>query len=301
MQKPRKTTHVERSSWAMIAPQVIGFTLFSMLPLLYILRFSFFEANGVNQIFVGFENFIRVFTRDNIYWESLLNTFMFSFGKLIVEIPLALMLAIFINKKLRGTNFLTGVFFMPNVLSVAVVALTFSFIFASFNGIVNNALLSWGLIEFPINWLGEKGTAFFVIILTSIWQNVGVNMLLLYAGLQGIPNDVYESAEIDGASPFKKLISITLPMLMPVLKIVLMLAIVGSITMTDLVLVMTNGGPVNDTNVVMLYVFQKFFGSGDGASQEMGYASALGVVTAVVLWVIVAIYKKITNKIDQMS
>ncbi len=289
-------------AYLMLAPQIIGFFLFSMLPLIYISRYCLYDYDNARAIFVGFDNFIRIFTRDEQFWISVGNTFIFTFGKLLIEIPLALFLAILLSKKLRGSDLFKGIFFMPNILSTAVVALIFSFLFSTFDGVINSVLMNFGLVEFPINWLGEKWTAMFVLMLVSIWQNFGINMLLLFSGVQGIPSDVYESSSIDGATGMKQFWLITLPMLMPVFKIVLMLAIIGSMTMTDLVLVLTNGGPAGGTSVTMLYIYQKFFGMGTMSStQEIGYASAMGVVAALILVVLVVLYKKITNKIDKIS
>lgn len=283
-------------AYIMILPQVIGLLLFSIYPILWVIRWAWYDYNGVVARFTGAENFIRVFTRDMNYWQSLLNTIVLTFGKLAVEIPLAIVIAVLLNGTLAGKNTFRTLYFMPNVISVSIVGLIFSFLFSSFEGIVNNLLMDFNLIAGPINWFGHKWTAMLVIAFASIWQNFGINMLFFLSGLQNIPRDLYESADIDGASRFQQFRKITIPMLAPVIQVVFMLAIIGSLKMTDLVLVLTNGQPAGSTEVVMTYIFKYFFRFGEGSMEiQVGYASAMGFVTAIIIAAITVIYLKSTK------
>ncbi len=288
-------------SYMMLLPQLIGFLVFAIYPILWVLRWAWFDYDGFSEAqYIAFNNFIRLFTRDPDYWRSLANTFILSFGKLAIELPLALILAVFLNGKLKGKHFYRTMFYMPNVISVAIIGLLFYFLFATFEGIVNNLLLDIGLISEPVNWFGQKWTAMAVIALASIWQNFGVNMLFFLAGLQNISPELYESADIDGATKFQQFFRITLPMLAPVMQVVFMLAIIGSIKMTDLVLVLTNGMPAGETDVVMTYVFKHFFSYGASSSiPQIGYASAMGFVTAIIIGIVTGIYLLTTRKMSK--
>ena len=135
----------------------------------------------------------------------------------------------------------------------------FSILFSAFNGIVNAVLWELGIINRNISWFGDKTHAMFVIILVSLWTTFGLNMIYFLMGLQNIPKSLYECASIDGASPLRQFFSITVPLLSPILQLVLMLSVLGTMKMTDLILVLTNGGPGGTTEVVMTYIFKYFF------------------------------------------
>jgi ABC-type sugar transport system permease subunit len=279
----------------MILPMMIGFIIFTYVPILYILRYAVYNYNGYNPVFNGADNFVRLFTRDTDYWWSLGNTFILGFGKLALEIPLALLLAILLNKKLFGTGFFRVTLFLPAIISTAIVGLVFSLMFAAYNGVVNGILSDLHIIKTNINWFGNKWTALTVLGLASVWQNVGVNMIFFLVALQRIPKDLYECASIDGASSGKQFIKITLPMIGPMFQIILLMAIVWSLKVSDLILASTNGMPGGSTEVVMTYVF-KFFFSYAGRRMEIGYASAMSVITGIILGLVSVVYLKVTNR-----
>ncbi|NOU73012.1 ABC transporter permease subunit [Paenibacillus sp. LMG 31458] len=288
-------------SYLMLSPQLIGFIVFTIYPVYWVLRWAWYDYDSVQATFIGFDNFIRIFTRDERYWQSLLNTVVLAFGKLAVEIPLALLLAVLLNGKLRGRNLFRTVFFMPNIVSVAVIGLLFYFLFATFEGIVNNVLLDLGMIVESINWFGGKWTSMFVIAVASVWENFGINMLFFLAGLQSVPKDLYEAAEIDGANRLQQFTRITVPMLAPVIQVVMMLAIIGSLKVTDLVLVLTNGQPGGSTEVVMTYIFKFFFRFGEGPDAlQIGYAASMGLVTAILIGMITAVYFWLTRRMSKI-
>jgi raffinose/stachyose/melibiose transport system permease protein len=288
----------------MITPMTIGFLLFSVYPIFWVLRWSFFEYNGFSTpVFIGLENFGRAITRDPAYWASLKNIFIIAGLKMIIEIPLALFLAVILNNKIKGSSFFRVIFFLPSVFSIAVVGLIFSILFSSYNGIVNALLKAAGLIEKNIGWFSSKNTAMFVIILVSLWTTFGLNMIYFLMGLQNIPRSLYECADIDGASPVQKFFYITLPMVAPILQLVLMLSVLGTMKMTDLVLVLTNGAPGGTTEVVMTYIFKYFFSYGDNAARDVqfGYASAMAVITAFILGIVTLIYLRVSKKMQELE
>ncbi|WP_418578845.1 carbohydrate ABC transporter permease [Hungatella sp.] len=288
----------------MITPMTIGFLLFSVYPIIWVLRWSFFKYNGYSEpVFVGLGNFIRVFSRDPAYWNSLKNTFLIAGMKMIFEIPLALVLAVLLNNKIKGSSFFRVVFFLPSVFSIAVVGLIFSILFGAYNGIVNAILKNIGLITQNISWFSDKGHAMFVIILVSLWTTFGLNMIYFLMGLQNISKSLYECASIDGANEVQQFFYITMPLVAPILQLVLMLSVLGTMKMTDLILVLTNGAPGGSTEVVMTYIFKYFFSYGESAAMEVqfGYASAMAVVTAVILGIVTLIYLKVSKKMQEVE
>lgn len=283
----------------MVLPFFLGFILFSYIPIFSILRYSVTDYQGFGaSTYTGFANFTRLFTRDVDFWWSIANTFILSFCKLLVEIPLALLLAVFLSKDLKGTGFFRVTLFMPAVISAAIIGLIFSLLFASFNGMVNTILQNIGVIEKPINWFGTKWSAMFVLGVASVWQNYGINMMFFLMALQSIPNELYECADLDGATGLAKFFKITLPMIAPVFQSILLMAIVGSMKVCDLVISLTNGQPGGKTEVVMTYVYKYFFGN-SGKNIEVGYASAMSVITAIILAFITFIYLRFTKKMKE--
>lgn len=196
--KKRRTGTDSYQALLMLAPMMIGFVVFTYVPIAYILRYAMYDSNGFRETWVGFNNFARVFTRDSMYWKSVLNAVILSLGKLVVEIPLALLLAVFLSKKLRGTGFFRVTLFLPAIISTAIAGLIFSLMFAAFNGIINGMLMNVHIISRPINWFGNKWLAMFVLGLAPVWNNYGINMIFFLMALQSVPLELYECAEIDG-------------------------------------------------------------------------------------------------------
>jgi raffinose/stachyose/melibiose transport system permease protein len=302
--KPRLSIGDKVQEILMITPMTIGFLLFSVYPIIWVIRWSLFNYNGYSiPEFIGLDNFIRVIVRDATYWAALRNTFIIAGLKMIVEIPLALFLAVVLNNRINGSSFFRVLYFLPSVFSIAVVGLIFSILFSSYNGIINEFLRMSGLIERNIGWFSDKNHAMFVIILVSLWTTFGLNMIYFLMGLQNIPISLYECAEIDGANIFQKFFRITVPMIAPILQLVIMLSVLGTMKITDLILVLTNGAPGGSTEVVMTYIFKYFFSYGDNVARDVqfGYASSMAVITALILGVVTLIYLKMSKKMQQLN
>ncbi len=281
----------------MILPFLLGFILFSYVPIIYILRYAFTDYNGYTAAnWTGLHNFQRVFTKDPDFWMSLVNTVTLSFFKLLAEIPLALLLAVLLNQKIKGIGFFRVTLFLPAVISAAIIGLIFSLLFAAFNGMVNTMLQTVGLIGKPINWFGTKGNAMLVLGIASVWQNYGINMMFFLMALQSIPQEIDECAELDGAAGLRKFFGITLPMIAPIFESVLLMAIIGSLKVCDLVISLTDGQPGGQTEVAMTYIYKFFFGK-SGRNIEIGYASAMSLITAVFLGLVTLVYVRGTRRI----
>lgn len=295
-----------RENWLvylMISPNVIMFLLFSVYPLLWALRFMFYEYDGLNEpVFVGLENFVRVFTRDELFWQSVINTLVFAGGKLVITLPLALILAVFLNRRFRGSGLFQAVYFMPTVMGAAVMSLVFYLIFNPYNGAVNQFLQNVNAVQKPIDWLGVS-MAMFTVILVAAWGGVGNYMVLFLAGLQTVPKELEEAATLDGASGRRIFFSITIPLLGPVMQIVLLLAIINSLKGYESIMVLTSGGPANQTQVMNLYVYKLFFplSAGQSYTPEFGYGSAAGVVTSLIIGAITAFYLWSSRRMDKVN
>lgn len=281
----------------MMTPSVLFLAIFTVYPLLWVLRYIFYDYAGYGSVeFVGFDNFIRIFTRDKMFWNSVKNTFVYSGGKILLTMPISFLLAVLLNSKIRARNLYRAVIFMPTIISVSVMSMIFYFIFNSYNGIINQLLQRYNLIEEPIQWLGID-LAMLTVVLVAAWGAIGNYMIYFIAGLQSIPESLYESASIDGASRFKQLLHITIPMMAPVSQMVLMLAIMTALKGFESILIMTGGGPAGKTDVMFLMIYKVFFGLEDNMSSiEYGYGTAISVVTALIVGVVTLIYIKASKK-----
>jgi raffinose/stachyose/melibiose transport system permease protein len=288
--------------YLMILPTIILMLLFAIYPLAWAFKYMFYDYDGFSQAkFIGLDNFVRLFTRDGEYWQAVWNTVVFTFGKLVIVLPLSLILAFILNNKLFGKNTIRAILFMPTIISTAVISLVFYLMFNSYNGIINNMLMSIGLIHQPIDWLGVK-YAMFTAILVAIWGAVGNYMVLFIAGLQGIPNDLYESASIDGANKTQQFWHITIPMLGPVLQVIVMLAIVNTLKSYESIMVLTGGGPGGKTEVMYLYIYKLFFpvSAGEAVVQQYGYGAAVGFVSAMIVSVLTGLYLYVSRKSSEV-
>lgn len=296
--KKLNTTSIIQS-YLMIAGSVLGLIIFVVVPLLWICRYCLFSYKGYGSItYVGLDNFVRVFERSPKFWLSVANTFIFAVCKLLVEIPLALVLAFLLTRKIKGTTFFRSVFFMPSMVSVAIIGVIFSYLFTHNGGVINELIKLFG--GEGVTWFSNRWTALIVIMIASIWQNFGINMLFFMTGLQSISPEMYEAADIDGASNTRQFFTITIPLLGPVLQMVLMNAILGSLKVTDLVLTLTDGRPAGNTEVMMTYIYKQFFGAGGMTGKNWGYGAALTVVTAVILAIVTMVYLKATKKTEEV-
>jgi raffinose/stachyose/melibiose transport system permease protein len=289
--------------YLMIAPNVLMFLVFSIYPIFWALRYMFFEYDGLNEAtFIGLDNFVRVFTRDEIFWQSVLNTLVFAVGKLLLTLPLALVLAVLLNNRLRASGILQAVYFMPTVMGTAVMSLVFYLIFNPYNGAVNQMLTAIGAVKKPLDWLGV-GLAMLTVIILAAWGGLGNYMVLFLAGLQTIPKELEEAATLDGASKPRIFLFITIPLLGPVMQIVLLLAIINALKGYESIMVLTGGGPADQTQVMNLYVYKLFFplSAGQSYTPEFGYGSAAGVVTSLIIGIITVVYLWSSRRMDKIN
>lgn len=211
-----------------------------------------------NKPFVGFTNYVKLF-KDPVLLTSIVNTLVFTFFSIMFQFVIGFVLALFFNLGFSFAKPIRGLLMMPWMIPITVTALMFKFMFTSNVGIVNQFLMFLGIIDKPIDWLIQTGTAMFSLIFTNIWIGIPFNMILLSVGLTIIPKELYESASIDGAGKVQSFFQITLPLLKPTIESVLILGFIYTFKVYDLVYVMTGGGPVNSTHVLSTYSYKLSF------------------------------------------
>jgi raffinose/stachyose/melibiose transport system permease protein len=296
----QKLKKFDPSVWLMMFPSLLMLVVVSIYPFIWVFKYVAYEYNGFVAYYTGLDNFKRAFS-DAQFWTSVIHTFEYAGLKLIFTIPLALVIAVLLSQKFRGSALFRGIFFTPTVISAAVYSLIFYFIFASYNGVLNGMLKAIGLINAPIDWLGSPKIAMLSVIIVAIWGGYGNYMILFLSGLSSISEEIYESSKIDGANAIQTFFRITLPMLGPMLKVILMLAITTALKDYEAILVLTGGGPNNRTQVMFSYIYQLTFGSDSAATTvQIGYSAVLSIIAAVIIGIVTVIYLSVSKKLDDV-
>ena len=275
-----------------ISPFFIGYAFFFLFPVLQSLRLSFFRQVGMNAEprFVGFDNYIRLFTNDDLFIKSLSNTTYYAAGSVLVIVPLALGLGLILHSPgLRFREFFRVFYFTPNITAGVVVGIVFSFVFEEQYGLINNLLLAPLGIE-PVRWLREPMWIMPAIIILGTWKFTGVNALYFMVGLQNIPPELKEAAVVDGGTRWQVFRHVTLPMLRPVMAFVLTIAIIGSYNLfaEPVTLVGEVGGPNNSGLTMTMYLYNRGF-----RELKMGYASAIGYSLAIIIVVLTVVQLRV--------
>lgn len=292
----------ERWCFLMLAVPIIGFLVLTIYPILWTFRWGFYSYTGVEQdaVFVGLQNFKALFTTDTTYWKAWLTTLQFAILKVPAELILAMILALILSRKIKGSNFFRSMFYLPNVISIVIIGLIFSNMFGFF-GIINGFLQRLGIIEQGVEWFANKNTAMTVVVLGSIWNTFGINVMYFMAALTNVPEEMYECAALDGATGFTKFFRITLPLILPVSRIVLLMSIVGTLGINEYIITLTNGAPGGMTHTVMSYQTTQFVpGFTQSIQPALGYGSAMSLITSVIFCLVAVVYNAINKKISNI-
>jgi len=271
-----------------LLPNLAGFLLFLLGPAIG----SFFIAMTDWALlddpeFVGLRNFGRLLD-DPRFWVTLRNTAYYVFVRVPLNIVISLVLAVLLNKNIRGRNFFRTLLFLPVVLSLVSVAVIWRPLVLS-DGVLNIALESVGIS--PIPWITSARYAMPTIIMIGVWREIGYFMVIFLAGLQAIPGHYYEAARIDGASGIQEFWRITVPLVSPTTFFIMVIAMIWSFQIFDLTTVLTGGGPRNATNTLVMYIYQQGF-----QNFRMGYAAALGVVLFIIVLMLTIVQKQLSKK-----
>jgi len=259
-------------AWTFILPNFIGFALFTMVPVVasFVLAFMSWDA-FTPPSFIGLANFIRLWSDDNVH-IAIRNTFYYTVGTVPLTLAASLFLAILLNNAVKGMGFFRTAIFFPFITSVVAVAFVWNMMFHPTMGPINSFLRSIGIAN-PPGWTAASAWAMPAIILVSVWRFMGYYMVIYLAGLQSIPKTLYEAAEIDGASPWKRFFYVTLPMLRPTTFFVIVMLTINCFRVFDLIQVMTQGGPGRATTVIVHQLYHSAF-----VRFNFGYASAIALV-----------------------
>jgi len=264
------------TGYALILPTLIIFVILTVYPFFHAFFISLTRWDGfTDPIFIGLDNFRRLLGDGNV-WSALRNNFVFMIFTCLLKVGLGFMIAVFLRDKFRGVSFFRTIFFLPVIMSFVAVGLIWRFIFNPNFGLINGILFQLGvsLPRDPILWLGNPTLAMLSIILVDVWRWTGFHVVLFMAGLQTIPNELYEAAVVDGCTEWKKFRYITLPLMKGMTMTNFVFCLTGALSVFDLVMTMTGGGPYGSTRVIALYVYEIAF----GASSLMGYATSINIM-----------------------
>ncbi len=291
MHKRRVLNDVNTTIVLFLVPAFILYIVLVVIPIFKSLEFSFFRWDGLGALenFVAFDNYISIF-KDRIFWGSFSNNLFLVFFSIITQMPFAILLAIALTSKIKGKSFLRTMYFAPQIISTVATGYLFYYIFEPTFGLLNETLKLIGLQNFTQGWLGEPKLALLSVLFVISWRFVGFYMVLFMAAIEGISNELFEAARIDGCTKFQVVRKITLPLLSGTLKTACILSIVGSIKYFDLVWIMTAGGPAHASELIATYMYKKTF-----LSWEMGYGSALAFILFIIAFSLSIIFMRLTS------
>ncbi|MBZ5200728.1 sugar ABC transporter permease [Planomicrobium chinense] len=264
-------------------PGLVLYSIFFLYPTVSALFYSFTDWDGFSDAFafIGFDNFERAFTGDSIFRKTIGNNLKFMLVVVVFQTLVALAFAMILIKNTKTTVFLRALYFFPTILSSVSVAFIWAFVYDPSLGILNQILEGIGLGFLAQNWLGNSNIAIYSLAITQVWFHAGQMLIVFVAGLQAIPQEMYEVAKIEGASKWQTFRSVTWPLLAPSATIVVAYTTIQSFKAFDLVFAMTGGGPNNSTEIIATYIYDIAF-----RNYQFGYASAISVIFMIIIAII---------------
>jgi len=278
-----KREHEGLAAGLFLLPNLIGFLIFTAIPVGAAFVLAFYDYDLLlGASWAGLENFRELFTTDRVFRAALFNTIYFTAVSVPLSVVLGLATAMLVNQALRGIVLFRSIFLLPYVTVTVALSLVWKWIYLPDIGLINSVLGVFG-IEGPA-WLTSQTWAMPALILMSVWKGFGYNMVIFLAGLQGIPEHLYDAAKVDGATAWRRFLNVTLPLLSPTTFFVVVISVISSFQVFDQALIMTNGGPGTATTTLVLYIYQMGF-----QSFEMGYAAAVALVLFAAIFVFTVI------------
>lgn len=277
------------TAWVLMAPALVLLGLFVFYPIVGSLPLMFFDYSVIGDAkFIGFGNFVKMFD-DHEFWTALKNSILFVGIVPIIQV-LAIMLAFFVNRPLRGMKAFRTLLYLPVVTSMVAVSIIWGFLFNP-NGVINTFLLEHGIIEKALGFHHSSKTAMLCVGFVTIWQGLGYYMMLYLAGIQSIPGELSDAARVDGANAMQTMFYVNIPCLKPTIWFCTLNSVISAISVFDVVYVLTEGGPNNATNVLNFYSYYKAF-----KEFKFGYGAAVGAVQAVVVLLVSLVVFAYGNK-----
>ncbi|MDD5281528.1 MAG: sugar ABC transporter permease [Candidatus Omnitrophica bacterium] len=282
-------------NYTFVLPAVTIFSVFYIIPFIWVFQLGMFEWDGISftRVFVGLQNFKEIFLQDSNWWQSMWNASYITLIALTFQNILAFMLALACDREIRMKNFYRVIFFIPPVLSEVVVGMAWRFIINDIDGanIINRMLIGMGFGNLAHNWLSDPNTALTTVALVHCWKGFGWGFLIFLAGLQTIPRELYEAARVDGASAWQSFKKITMPLMVPVMVLVAILTVLGTMQVFVLIVSLVGGEFAGHTSVPVLRILASMRGS-----SRFGYACAQGITFGMVLVAISFIQYRFSKK-----
>ena len=257
-----------------LLPALVLFLTIIIVPIFMSVTYSLTEWDGIGKkVFTGFDNYKELFlTNSDGFWRAVKNSLIFAAGSVFVQLPISLILALILARGVKGERFYVSVYFIPVLISTVVIGQLWMKIYNPQYGLLNTVLRSMGLEQLTGNWLGDTKKVLFAVIVPVLWQYIGYHMLLMYASVRSISEEIFEAARIDGANGIQTALHITIPLMKPILKVCVTFAVVGSLKNFDLVYVMTGGGPAGASQLPSTLMVETIF------SRNMyGYGSSMAI------------------------
>jgi len=279
--------------YALIAPTIISILLIMFFPVFKVFQLSFQNysfAQPYNNGFVGLKNFVDIFTKDPLFFKSLLTTVKWVGWEVVLQLVFGLMVALLLNREFKGRGLVRSLVLVPWAVSGILTTMLWSLMFNQSIGIINVIFKHLGFIKTDIAWLANTHTVFGSVVVAELWRGIPFFAIMLLAALQTIPKDVYEACEVDGCGNVKRFFYITLPFLKESIIFSTLLRGIWEFNSIDMIFTMTNGGPMNMTTTLPIYMFQTSILQGN-----YGYGSALGVVTFILLLIFVIFYLRLNR------
>lgn len=282
-------------NYIFVLPAVLIFSVFYIIPFIWVFQLGLFDWDGISfaKTFVGLENFKEIFLQDKSWWQSMWNATYITFIALTFQNILAFMLAWACDREIKMKNFYRVIFFIPPVLSEVVVGMAWRFIINDIDGanIINRTLAGLGMPNLVHNWLSDPNTALTTVALVHCWKGFGWGFLIFLAGLQTIPRELYEAGRVDGASAWQSFRKITIPLMIPVMVLVAILTVLGTMQVFVLIVSLVGGEFAGHTSVPVLRILASMRGS-----SRFGYACAQGITFGMVLVAISFIQYRFSKK-----
>jgi raffinose/stachyose/melibiose transport system permease protein len=279
----------KKALYWMSLPAISLYVFLFLIPVLNNFRYALTKWDGIDEpVFVGLDNFTKLATNDDLATKVLGNNIEFMFWVVIFQTGFALLFATYLVKNTRTTLFFRTLFFFPTILSSVSVAMIWLFLYDPNYGAINTTFKKIGLESFALNWLGSESSALYAIIFVQVWFHTGQMMVIYIAGLQQIPAELYEAANVDGASRWQQFKSVTWPMALPTSAVVVAYTTIQSFKAFDLVYATTQGGPNNTTSILTTMIFQTAFNE-----FRFGYAASQSIIMVIMIFLITGLQKRI--------
>ena len=282
-------------NFSFVLPALAIFSLFYIIPFFYTFWLALHRGSAIYSLsFVGAQNFKNIFLHDAEWWHSVGRSFYITLWALSFQNILAFLLALAVDKAIRTGNIYRVIFFLLPILSEIIIGLLVRRLLLPDPGVFNHFLAKIGLGGFARDWLNDPNTAMTTLALTHCWRGFGWGFVILLAGLQTIPQQLYEAARVDGANAFQRFAKVTLPLMVPIIFLVIILTILGTVQVIGLPMALTRGGPAGKTTVCVLRIYN------DLINQHAGYASAEGIILGVILITLSFILLRISKKLKSV-